>query len=292
MNPSSTRKRMKTPICLLVDNGSLRPEAILNLRNIAQQLGADCSHEVIPVGLLHSNKIDKSMLNGVRGETLGTFLSSKKGQDELSLLILPFFLGPSLGVTDYLVKKLEIWKKERVGRSFKVLSCIHSYDDTKLADALISETNRVIKNEGIDSPHIAMVDHGTPIIEVNMVREDVGKSLEKMIGTKASGFATCSMERRKGDEYDFNEPLIEAVLDDWGNSGVREIVVSLLFLLAGRHAGKGGDLDNIFNKAKSKFHGMRITPTRPLGQNPLIYELLKDKLLEFYGSKHPLLLDS
>ena len=283
MKPSSTRKRMKTPICLLVDNGSLRPEAVLNLRNIAQQLESECSHDVIPLGLLHSNKIDKSMLNGVSGETIGTFLSSKKGQKESNLLILPFFLGPSLGVTDFLVKKLEIWKKEKSGRSFEVLSCIHSYEDTKLANALSSETSRVIKENDLDCPHIAVVDHGTPIIEVNRVREDVGRSLEKMIGAKASGFTTCSMERRKGAEYNFNEPLIEAVLDDWGNAGVREVVVSLLFLLAGRHAGKGGDLENIFEKAKSKFPGMRITSTQPLGGNSIIYELLKDKLLQFYG---------
>ena len=276
---------MKTPICLLVDNGSLRPQAVLNLRNIAQQLESECLHDVIPLGLLHSNKIDKSMLDGESGETIGTFLSSKKGQKISSLVILPFFIGPSLGVTDFLVKKLEIWEKEKSGRSFEVLTCIHSYEDTKLAAALTNETNRVITEKGLDRPCIALVDHGTPIIEVNRVREDVGRSLVEMIGAKASGFATCSMERRKGGEYDFNEPLIEKVLDDWGNAGVQEIVVSLLFLLTGRHAGKGGDLENIFDKAKSKFPGMRITPTRPLGENSIIYELLKDKLLQFYSSK-------
>ena len=284
MKPSSTRKRMKTPICLLVDNGSLRPEAVLSLRKIAHQLGSECSHEVIPVGLLHSNKIDKSKLNGVSAETVGTFLSSKKAHDESNLLVLPFFLGPSLGVTEFLVEKLVIWKKEKGGRSFQILTCLHSYDDMKLAEALTSETIRVIEDEGLDCPHIAMVDHGTPIIEVNRVREDIGKSLEEMIGAKVSGFATCSMERRDGDEYNFNEPLLEAVLDEWGNAGVREIVVSLFFLLSGRHAGKGGDLEDIFDKAKSKFPGMKISSTQPLGGNPLIYKILRDKLVKFDGS--------
>jgi hypothetical protein len=272
---------MKTPICLLVDNGSLRPGAVLSLRKIAKQLGSECSYDVIPMGLLHSNKIDKSMLNGKSGETIGTFLSSEKAQDQSNLLILPFFLGPSLGVTDFLVEKLNIWKNEKSGRSFHVLTCLHSYNDMKLAVALSNETIRVIEDEGLDCPHLALVDHGTPIIKVNQVREDVGKSLEEMMGAKVSDFTTCSMERREGDEYKFNEPLLESVLDEWGNAGVKEIVVSLLFLLSGRHAGKGGDIENIFEKAKCKFPGMKIASTRPLGENSIIYKILKDKLVKF-----------
>ena len=45
---------------------------------------------------------------------------------------------------------------------------------------------------------VAMVDHGTPIIAVNMVREKVGKDLKKIINKSTQKFSTCSMERREG----------------------------------------------------------------------------------------------
>ena len=66
---------MNLPICLLVDNGSLRPEAIFSLRRVAQKLSLETSFKVIPLGLLHSNKVDPALLDGVSGETIGTFLS-------------------------------------------------------------------------------------------------------------------------------------------------------------------------------------------------------------------------
>ena len=97
-----------------------------------------------------------------------------------------------------------------------------------------------IKSSGFESPAVAMVDHGTPLPEVNQVREDVGQQMKERMGSGIARFSTCAMERRPDPQYDFNDPLLENLLQKWMNEGIREVVVSQFFLLPGRHAGPGG----------------------------------------------------
>jgi sirohydrochlorin ferrochelatase len=275
---------MKLPICLLVDNGSLRPEAIFSLRRVAQKLSIETEFEVLPVGLLHSNKIKPSDLDDIKTETVGTFLTSPRGKKEKSLLILPLFLGPSRGITEWLVSRLEEWRREEVGRSYQVLDCLHIDGDHRLAQALVGEINNLIDREHLSTPRVAMVDHGTPIAEVNRVREQVGADLRKIQNYTESEFSTCSMERREGDQYSFNEPLLEGLLLKWGQEGSREVVVALFFLLSGRHAGEGGDLAKICENASSLFPQMKIYQTNPLAEHDIVFSILKEKL-EIFNSR-------
>jgi sirohydrochlorin ferrochelatase len=127
-----------------------------------------------------------------------------------------------------------------------------------------------------------MVDHGTPIAEVNRVREQVGANLRKIQNYSESEFSTCSMERREGKLYSFNEPLLERLLMKWGEEGIREVVVALFFLLSGRHAGKGGDLVKICDHASSLFPQMKIYQTNPLAEHDIIFSILKEKLEIFH----------
>ena len=272
---------MKLPICLLVDNGSLRPEAIFSLRRVAQKLSIETEFEVLPVGLLHSNKIKPSDLDGIKAETIGTFLTSPRGKNEKFLLILPLFLGPSRGITEWLVSRLKEWKREEKGRSYKVLDCLHKDGDPRLAIAMADQVNNLIDREKLSDPRVAMVDHGTPILEVNRVREDVGEHLRKILSLTDNEFSTCSMERREGDLYSFNEPLLERLLIKWGQEGIQEVVVALFFLLSGRHAGKGGDLVKICKYASSLFPQMNIYQTNPLAEHDIIFSILKEKLEKF-----------
>ena len=272
---------MNLPICLLVDNGSLRPEAVFSLRRVAEKLSVETDFEVLPVSLLHSNKIKSCDLQDVKAETIGTFLSSQRGKQEKALLILPLFLGPSLGITEWLVTKLDEWKKEESDRSYHILDCLHADGDHRLAMALAGEINGLIERKSLSEPRVAMVDHGTPIHEVNRVREQVGASLCKILNYSDSGFSTCSMERRDGDLYSFNEPLLEGLLMKWGKEGVREVVVALFFLLSGRHAGKGGDLAKICENASSLFPQMKIYQTNPMAEHEIVFGILKEKLEVF-----------
>ena len=96
------------------------------------------------------------------------------------------------------------------------------------------------------------------------------------MSSEISDFSTCSMERRDGEKYDFNDPLLAPLLDELNKKGEKEVVLSQLFLSPGRHAGKGGDLEEIC----SSFEG-RLTRTELLGTHPSIIEILEDRLLSF-----------
>jgi hypothetical protein len=269
---------MSLPICLLVDNGSLRPDAIFSLRRVAMKLSFETPFEVLPLGLLHSNKVDPSLLDGEAGQTIGTFLSSTKGKEHDKLIVLPFFFGPSRGITDWLIEKLEEWRLINSARSYRVLDPLYKYKEVELANALKQEVELEYTKNNLNGYNVALVDHGTPVLEVNQVREDVGEVLAKSLGPHVNDFSTCSMERRDGDKYSFNEPLLENLLRQWGEQGVDGVIVALFFLLSGRHAGKEGDLVEICTNARQEFPKMNIFLTNPLGEHEIIFEILKARL--------------
>ena len=90
----------------------------------------------------------------------------------------------------------------------------------------------------------------------------------------------ASMERRPGAEYDFNEPLLETLLDqpEW-RSG--DIVVARQFLLPGRHAGPGGDIERICLEAERRNPGLRLHLTAPLAGHPLLESILAERCLAY-----------
>ena len=203
---------MKGPIYLLADNGSLVARSILNLRRAAQLTAESARVEVLPVSLLHSSRVDPSLLDGIKGQTMEDFLAGPIAQSVSELRILPFFFGPSRALTEWLPEKLEQWKSERSDRSFRILDCLHQAGDVRLAVALEDLCLQAIKQNELKKPFLALVDHGTPVFDVHRVREEVGEDLKERMADRISGFSTCSMERRDGEEYDFNEPLLENLL--------------------------------------------------------------------------------
>ena len=56
------KNKNQRPVCVLVDNGSLKPEPTLHLRGLASDLEDELSVPVHPVSLLHSSKVDSSLL--------------------------------------------------------------------------------------------------------------------------------------------------------------------------------------------------------------------------------------
>lgn len=267
---------MKDIKYFLVDNGSLNPNSIFNLRNVAKALGERVGLSIRPVGLMHSHKIDPVRLNNEAAETFESLLLSEESKGWQGLVVIPMFFGPSLAVTDWLPKKLDAWQKEEAKRSFVILPCLYQHGDTRIAQALVSNTLKSITKSGMNQPFVALVDHGTPLRAVNQIREEIGSQLEELLKPEISGFSTCSMERREGEKYDFNDPLLAPLLDELSKKGEKEVVLAQLFLSPGRHAGKGGDLEEIC----SSFQG-RLTRTELLGTHPAIIEILEDRILSF-----------
>ncbi len=82
------------------------------------------------------------------------------------------------------------------------------------------------------------------------------------------------MERREGELYAFNEPLLETALREAGEAGICKVVVALQFLFAGRHAGPDGDIAKICEEASREYPNLDIEITNPIGERPEVLELL------------------
>ena len=112
------------------------------------------------------------------------------------------------------------------------------------------------------------------------------------------------MERRPAAAYDFNEPTLERLLDGMaarlcdagGGDGATDarppahVIVAMMFMLPGKHAGAGGDVATIISTAEER--SGRATGggaalcgamTPPLAEHPLIEDVLVDRLHEGMG---------
>ena len=273
-------KSLKERKYFLVDNGSLGPDAVLNLRTVAHSLAKITDCEVRPMGLMHSHKVEPSALDGLPGESMEAFLQSDEAGSMDQLRVLPFFLGPSLAVTDWLPRNLEKWRSEKKGRSFAVLDFLFAPEDDRLARILADLCLKRFPSAETPPPHLILVDHGTPLPEVNRVREEVGQQLEALMRKRIGGFSTCCMERRPGKEYDFNDPLLENLLRSLREDGVRRVLLAQFFLSPGRHAGENGDLARICKGFEQTAPGFEICRLPTMGNHPLMLEILADRILK------------
>lgn len=264
----------------LVDNGSLRAESVRTLREIAVQLSGLCDRAVIPMGLMHSHKVNADELDGQPAQSMQCFLESAEVEALSHIYVIPFFLGPSLAVIDWLPRNLALWQERGEGRHFRILDVLYSQGDDRLPRALAERCREAIQRSGLARAHVAMVDHGTPLKEVNQVREEVGQKCQQLLANQVAGFSTCAMERREGAEYDFNDPLLESLLEKWVGTGVREIILSQFFLLPGRHAGPGGDLEQIVLPFTDRLPELSVHRAENLGTHPLVMEILQQRITE------------
>jgi sirohydrochlorin ferrochelatase len=272
----------KSPVCILVDNGSLKPEAILALRRVAEQLAFRTNVDFRAAGLLHSDKVDASHLGGRPARVFVESMQELLEEGHRNFLILPFFLGPSLGIVDWLPKKLEAFRNNYQDLKVKIASPLFGNGDgtEALAGVIQDRVREVVQREGLRRPFIALVDHGTPAIAVSEVRERVVEIAESLLGDKVAGLASCSMERRPEPEYDFNDPLLVDLLQDRNLVPAGDVVVALLFLSPGRHAGAGGDVEMICEEARRGRSDLRTFLTYPLGEHPAIVDLLEQRARE------------
>ena len=86
------------------------------------------------------------------------------------------------------------------------------------------------------------------------------------------------MERREGAKYDFNGDLLEHWLIKQAQQGVRCVVVSMLFLLPGRHAGTGGDIAEICTGVQAQYPDLKIAITPLVGESSGLVDLLQHRL--------------
>ena len=146
---------------------------------------------------MHSHKVDASKLDGKPGMSMESFFLSNEAEVVKNLSFLPMFLGPSLAITDWLPEKLTQWSQNGNNRKFSIADCLFQKKDIRIAKALAEYVVDLIPQYSPQKPFVILVDHGTPLPEVNQVREEIGCFLEEKLGNQISGFSTACMERRR-----------------------------------------------------------------------------------------------
>jgi sirohydrochlorin ferrochelatase len=263
---------------LLVDNGSLRPQATLSLRRLANALSQATGEAVEAASLLHSNKIPPEKLDGHKALTLGPLAEQEAARGVTELLILPFFFGPSQALTRYLPERLAEVQASYPQLGVKVaLPLVDSQAPVDLRLARLLAENVREKMAGLTKPKVVLVDHGSPIPEVTAVRNFLAGQLSVLLADETSCVSFASMERRDGDEYRFNEPLLADLLASPAMAR-GDVILSMLFLSPGRHAGEGGDIAQICEQAMAKSPGLNVTTTRLVGENEAIMDVLVTRL--------------
>ncbi|TVP60234.1 MAG: cobalamin biosynthesis protein CbiX [Halomonadaceae bacterium] len=262
----------------LVDNGSLRPQATRNLRRVAAALSQRTGMQVEATSLLHSNKIPAEELDGVAAPTLGAVATRHAEKGSKQLLILPFFFGPSRALTGYMVERMATLQESHPSLHIRVASpLVDLLGPVDLRLATILRDGVLASMPPGSRPAVTLVDHGSPIPEVTAVRNVLAGQLSGLLQDHVSRVTAASMERREGDEYRFNEPLLENLLNQPGfDQG--PVVLSMLFLSPGRHAGPDGDVATICADAEAR-HPQLNTHISPLaGEHEGILDILADRL--------------
>ena len=265
--------------CFLFDNGSKRPESTSSLRRIANRLARQLGCKTEAVSLLHSNAVPATELDGQQARLLEESLEAFGAAGGKIAVVLPLFFGPSGALTEYLPPRLKVLATKHPHTRFILGKHLESPDDDSaelLARAIHREISSTITAAQFSLPTVVLTDHGSPLAEVTQVRNRVGEALKKPLAETM----VASMERRDGDEYAFNEPLLETALEKSVKNGEAEIVVALQFLFAGRHAGREGDIAQICAAVGEKYPDLKTVTTEPIGESPEILQLLVRRFFE------------
>mmetsp|Transcript_21716 Transcript_21716/g.42672 ORF Transcript_21716/g.42672 Transcript_21716/m.42672 type:complete len:749 (+) Transcript_21716:484-2730(+) len=285
--------------CFLIDNGSLRAASFKQLRVHAGNLEAELQRsgfdnvEVLAVSARYSDRIDASELDGVQAKTLEPTLNSlmeaaeAKGEEVPRVLAVPFFLGPSKTVTDFVPGMLKQHLGGHEGEDWAVAAPLVNRDG-RIAEILVDSVRKVAEQENLQLPvRVLLVDHGSPSRAVNRTRRALAAQMRRRLGSDASCVVDCSMERRNGPAFAFNDPLLENVFDQ---GGLHEgpVILAMAFLAPGRHAGEGGDIAEIIEDACRRYPLLQVHQTPLLGDvvvnAPKILPVLRDRCLETVAS--------
>jgi sirohydrochlorin ferrochelatase len=263
-------------VCFLFDNGSFRPDATRALRSLAARLEAALGRPVRAVSLLHSTRIPASELDGVPAQLLEPALDAWLAeQPSGTALLLPLFFGPSGALVDYVPERMAALAKKHPGGRLILADALVRSDEPvdELVAILADRARAAAAARGWERPKVVLCDHGTPLPSVTAVRDRLGAELAAALADGFAEVGVASMERREGEAYAFNEPLLARRLAeapfDTGN-----VVVLLQFLSPGRHAGPGGDIAEICTQAEQARPGLCTTMSEPISDDGRLVALL------------------
>lgn len=266
---------------VLLDNGSVNPDSVRAGRQLARAFSDRIGQPVDLVSVAHSDRIPVDELDGIQAQVWETYLAAAREFGIKELRVVPLFFGPSYALRK---AKKAAMAMEGSGQGLETrwAECLVSVDEEDdalgqiLADSVLQVLNTA--GGGGSRTRVLLVDHGSPYREVTERRNLAGARLAKALGNQVDEVVACSMERREGRAYDFNEPTLERALESAKGEGTRQVILSYLFLFPGRHAGKGGDIDQIC-QAQGWDPERDLLKTGLIGENSRLAELLQARLV-------------
>ncbi|MCG6986063.1 MAG: cobalamin biosynthesis protein CbiX [Thiocapsa sp.] len=272
---------------LLIDNGSKQAEATISLRRIALALGDRLGEAVHPVSLLHADTVPADALEGRPAETFEPLLRRRLAQGVRDFLLVPLFFGPTRAIKVFVPERIAALQAGygpfavRLAREL----CPLPEGEPGLVEILLDHIGQVATAQGIEPRRVLLVDHGSPAPAVTAVRRWLGERLAWRLGP-GTQLEEAAMERRGGTEYDFNGDLLEDRLDALASlDPSTPVILSMLFLSPGRHAGPGGDIAEICGRIERLHPSFRIYPSPLVGGHPRLVHILADRVAEMENAR-------
>lgn len=236
------------------------------------------------VPLQHAHKIPAEAfgdaLDGRRVATFPEYVEEALASGVDEFVIIPLFFGNSRAITSFIPDTLEALQKTHGKFSWSVADelCPLPGGEPKLAKLLYANLAMLADTTLTDLDCIVLVDHGSPSKKVTDVRLKLAEQLTPYL-PEGTPLLQAVMERREGREYDFNGPLLKELLEKLAlEHEVLNVAISMLFLSPGRHAGKGGDIEEICSNVMRNHPGLSTHISPLVGDNPLLIDLLNDRM--------------
>ncbi len=279
----------------LIDNGSLEPAATRNLRAVALELSASIDNIVHPVSWKHSDRIALSELDGdAPGTTLAPFIRAQLARGERQFVFIPFFISAQGAIGSALRSELEALQREHSATPFEFTFTRGLADAGVIPQIVASRVRETIEAASLERPPVIVVDHGGPAPKSAALRNQLADDVRALLGIEAASVTAASME---GGEHPHNHPLLAESLAalataelNSGSSpnthGTLNVVVALLFLSPGRHAGAGGDIAQICGAAETAHPTLLCDLTDLVGTHPLAATALVAALRDTLDNLH------
>lgn len=239
---------------LLVDNGSLEPAATLNLRRVAAALESAAGHAVAPVSWKHSDRIPAERLEGRPARTLDSFIRAEYTAGCRDFHLIPFFISAQGAIGSALRRDLEELRTELGPFAFTFGPGLA--DLGVIARIVAERVRETAAAAGLSQPPVVLVDHGGPSAASAALRDRLAAEVGRELTPDFPPPVAASMEGE-------HPPLLADVLAGPVCAG-HEVVVALLFLSPGRHAGTGGDIAEICAASPARTHCTGLIGTHPL----------------------------
>lgn len=262
-----------------MDNGSVKAQATLGLRKLADGLSRLCDYPVEGVSLRHADKIDADSLHGKKAWVLYRYLRQQLMEGEKKFILIPLFFGSSRAITSFVPEQKTLLEAEFGPFDLIIADVLYPLPEGEqmLVDILYENICTANRGAELELHEVILVDHGSPYPHITKVREHIAAKLESLLGAEYH-LSQAVMERREGAEYDFNGPLLKDCLLQMAHSGSKGAIVSMMFLLPGRHAGACGDIEQICNEVKQQFAQFNIYITPLVGEHSKLLEILSRRL--------------